>query len=387
MQNRKLHIVYYKDKIRTVYSACRTALLAGAALALLAGCAPSAEDGGGPGASMPAASAAAATPLPSAAPEPEAAAQTPAPQGEALAYDEIRPAVRYGATPTTICEGYFTMSSGGKWGLMRADGTELLPCMAAEPAASCGWHWMWWVDDAGYNGDETHEQYYAALQASGDGELCPGHGGSTEFFFYDLDIPGRDPDTPDLGALRAYVGSDCPGSIQPVREEQWAQYGDLLPVFSAHEAGEPGDPVYPGEPVKNENGGIYWYMGRDGASLLFPGETVRMAGWFFEQELAPVQAADGLWAYVDRQGQFVTDAVYSAVYDTAVDPETYERTSEPRYAAYLQNGRAAVCRDGKWGLLDSAGRECVPCEYDGAAWEGTTLWVKENGSWTRREVP
>ena len=55
-----------------------------------------------------------------------------------LDYDEIRTIAVYSASPAVPCEGYFTMSKDGLWGLMRADGTELLPCVSAAPVSGCG---------------------------------------------------------------------------------------------------------------------------------------------------------------------------------------------------------------------------------------------------------
>ena len=40
--------------------------------------------------------------------------------------------------------GYFTVSRDGLWGLIRADGEEVLPCEAPVPITRCGggWHWI-----------------------------------------------------------------------------------------------------------------------------------------------------------------------------------------------------------------------------------------------------
>ena len=63
------------------------------------------------------------------------------------------------------------------------------------------------------------------------------------------------------------------------------------------------------------------------------------------------------------------------------------RDATPTLAAPLQNGYAAVCRDGLWGLLNANGAEALPCAYEGVAWEGTTLWVQEDGVWCEQELP
>ena len=89
----------------------------------------------------------------------------------------------------------------------------------------------------------------------------------------------------------------------------------------------------------------------------------------------------GDWAYVNRSGDLVTEAVYEPVWHNG------GKDNPPVYAACLQNGYAAVCRDGQWGLMDSTGAEIIPCEHPGIAWEGTTLWVKADDGWHKTELP
>lgn len=188
-----------------------------------------------------------------------------------LDYDEIRTIAVYSASPAVPCEGYFTMSKDGRWGLMRADGTELLPCVSAAPVSGCGMeqHWIWGSGGNPLSWEEI-EALSEQLTASGDGSICPGHGGGGDMFFYNLDSEGRDPYALDASALRWYrMGT--PGDVFPMEEELWDKYGLILPVFSAHEEGEKGDPAYPSEPVEDENGALYWYFRKDGSGLLIPG--------------------------------------------------------------------------------------------------------------------
>ena len=333
---------------------------------LLAGC-----QGAAPG--TPAASQAAPTEVPTTAPTAE---PTAAPE-PGLAYDEMRSIAVWGSTPATMMTGYFTVSKDDKWGLIKADGTELLPCMADTPVRNCGIHWLWWSDSI-VPVDPADHDYDGALIASGEEGLCPGHGGGSEFFFYDLDYPGRDTTALDERAIAAYVASDGPGNILPVSDDQWTKYGDPLPVFPAHEEGESGDPRYPGDPE-----GDYFYITRGGVgSKNIEGAT--NASWFFDQKIAPVEVGDK-WLYVDAGGERKTETVYSPIYATGRDSETGADLPDPILAAYLQNGYAAVCRDGKWGLLDDTGNECIPCTYDGAAWDGTVLWLKDAAGWHRSD--
>ncbi len=312
-----------------------------------------------------------ATPAPTVTPEP------------GLPYDEIRTAEELDAIPSTPNEGYFTMSQNGLWGLMRADGTVVLPCQSTNPVSRCGAedHWLWFP---GPPMDwEDFDALSAKLTEAGNGALCPGHGGLSDMFFYDLDSPGRDVHALDLSALRWYqVGT--PGEVCEMDDSLWDTYGDLLPVFSAHEEGEAGDPKFPGDPVPDDTGALYWYLCKDGSGLYITGAV--QAGWFFRENLAPVQIGDG-WAYVDRNGNLKTEAIYSATWGAQGEYDNPENPAAPQYAACLQNGYAAVCRDGKWGLLDSAGTEVIPCEHPGVAWEGTTLWVKSEDGWHRENLP
>lgn len=352
----------------------------------------------------PASSAPPATPAPTPAGEPAATAdptpaapaptaeppaqQTPAAGPAALDYDEMRPVEVGGSTPTGVLEGYFTVSRDGKWGLIRADGTEILPCLAETPVARClpQGHWMWSVPAMSW---EEVDAKTAELEVAGEAGICPGHGGGMLFFFYDLDVPGRDVHALDPGAFRAYYAGDGPGDIVEISDEMWETCGDLLPAFSAHEEGEAGDPVYPGDPVirENEDGSVteYMYISREGWGFDVP--NAQMAGFFYDEQLAPVQMPGG-WTYVDRTGRVLSTADY---YDPtyATGPKLYNDppSTEPYYAAPLQNGYVAVRRGDAWGLLDAAGTEVIPCEEAGVAWEGTTLWIKQADGWHQSELP
>lgn len=355
---------------------------------LLTACAPAASTAQPATTPAPSASPPAATAAPTATPDPTATpTPSPAPDPDALDYDEMRNVALWKSVPSTILEGYFTVSKDGKWGLIRADGTELLPCLAETPVRNCGAadHWIWNVPGMGW--DEI-DAYTAELEQQGEPGLCGGHGGSTIYFVYDLDVPGLDHTALDTKGYKAYETGDGPRSLMDITDEMWETYGDLLPVYNAHEVGGEGDPVYPSEPVVSMRGDgvqvIYQYISREGWGLL-PAE-VQTAGYFLDEALAPIQLTNGRWAYLGRDSQEpVTAAVYEATYDCARDLETWEYTDAPLYAAHLQNGYAAVCRDGAWGLLGSDGSEIIPCEKQDVAWEGTTLWIKDDAGWQDRK--
>ncbi len=307
-----------------------------------------------------------------------------------LLYEEIRTPLCYDSVPARPCEGYFTVEQNGLWGLMRADGTELLPCKATSPVGKCGaqGHWIWYAA----LGTEEFDRYAAQLEASGDGTLCGGHGTTSNSFFYNLDAPGLDRTAVDLAGLYCYrrseQGTVIPMQEVPLADHLWALYGDLLPVYSAHLEGGEGDPAWPGplvESVRGDGAPIkWWYISRQGYANFTSG--LDQAGWFFEEALAPVET-QGHWAYLDRAGEMVTEAVYDPICGDTRDETTGEVLPDATWAAHMQNGYAAVRREDAWGLLDASGAEVVPCEKQGVAWEGTTLWLKEEDGWHRTELP
>lgn len=343
-----------------------------ALLLALAGC--------GPAASQPAPAAtptAAPTPSPTPLPTP-----SPAP---GLDYDEIRTPVSYACDPSAPCEGYFTMSRDGLWGLLRADGTEVLPCRATTPVSRCGAgdHWIWSPEE-GMDWD-AFDALSASLTEAGDGALCPGHGGYSMGFFYNLDTPGLDRYAVDTRGVACYIMA-TPGDVVEMEEKYWDSYGDPIPVYNAHLDGD-GGMSWPAAPTEEPYS--YWYMSREGWGLypLLDGEQLKptQAGWFFDQALAPVEK-DGVWGYLDRNGNVCTGMVYDPVCDAVREPTNGGWTDTPARAACLQNGYAAVCRQGKWGLLGADGTEVIPCEKAGVAWEGTRLWVKEENGWVPAEL-
>lgn len=335
-----------------------------AAALLLAGC----------GAADPARPA--PTPSPSAAPDPVSTADpapTAAPEPLTLDYDEIRPVAYLGSLPASQCSGYFTVSRDGRWGLMRADGTELLACASPVPISCCGvgQHWIYWPQPA--LGWDAFDALSAELEAAGDGSLCPGHGMMADSFLYDL----------DAGRI-VYYRYTAPSDIYPMEEDAWQKYGGLLPVCPVHLTRESEEDPW----SVGERQGSWFYIGQDGEAVRpnRDGEAVEAvaAGWFYREALAPVKV-DGRWAYLDRSGRLATEAVYDPVYRGNYSAS--ETETAPTQAACLQNGYAAVSRDGRWGLLAADGAEVIPCEQPGVAWEGTTLWVKSEDGWRKQELP
>ena len=303
---------------------------------LLAGCAAGAASGDAIPAPAPAATVetaeAAPTPVPSAA-----APQGLEPTGAAvLDYDDIRMIDYERAMQTYPETDYYTMCKDGLWGLMRSDGTEVLPCRAPEPLFEC-------------DIDEHHWHGYLG--------------------FVDLQD----------NALHIYCGSLGPGELRTPTD------ADML-LFSGSANGfvpaRDGALEAEGDGWFNYIGGEqYVYRNRDSKAA---NEFIYSAAdFFFDAPLAPAQR-DGKWVSLDTAGNEVTAPCYDGVY------RPNRCTDEPRVfarAAPLLNGYTVVSRDWKFGLLDSTGAELVPCVYDGLVWDGGTAWIRQADGWHEYSIP
>lgn len=282
---------------------------------------------------------------------------------EIYTWDEMQPVGVWGTTPMRSKPGYYTVCRDGLWGLITADGQRLLDCVGERPLDLCDMG-EWICNELNTYTEEEHPDAVALQEATGK-RLCLGHGVSSMWYYYDL----------DMQQVRGYSVLDGSSFNQPVSDEAvWDTFGDWLAVYPARMKDE-----YDLGPAE----GGWGYINAAGEQLHpqnAAGAEPDAAGWFFEEALAPV-GFGGNWAYIDRSGNLVTEAVYEPVW------HSWGEENPPTYAASLQNGYAAVCRDGKWGLLDSTGAEVLPCEYAGTAWEGTVLWVKTEDGWHKAELP
>ena len=316
------------------------------------------------------------------------AAATPAPTANAvqppqglvetgaavLDYDEIRLIDYFREYQPYPDTDYYTMCRDGKWGLMRSDGTEVLPCRASEPLFECSWnahHWHGYLDDL-FGSPDYEAAYKAASQTlteSGDGRLCAEHdgGGYRQFVFLQDD------------KTYLYSGSMGPGEFITLTD-------DILRLFSGSTNGlvpaQSGTTTHESDEWYNFVGdGLYVYRCRNsGAANNF---VYTAADCFFDAPLAAAQR-EGKWVYLDTAGREVTEPCYDSVYA----PDYY--TEQPlvyRRAAPLLNGYAPVSRNGKFGLLDSTGAEFVPCAYDGLVWDGGTAWVRLGDGWHEYSIP
>ena len=349
----------------------------------LAGCAAGAASGGADAPDMPP-TAASEAPATAETAETAETATTPAPTPDTpqglvptgaavLVYDDIR-LISYSRARQTYPEvEYYTMCKDGQWGLMRSDGSEVLPCRAPKPLYECDLgsrHWHDYTEGLSWeDGDALRSEYARRLQAYGDGVICDGHdgGGYLEFVYL------------QDHTVSIYSGNLGPGEFSTPTEDDLLLYSGsvngLVPTCGGTKYLESGDWY------NFVSDGQYVYRHKNGTAA--NDSIYTDADFFFDAPLAPAQRG-GKWVYLDVTGREVTDACYDSIYA----PSYY--TDEPlayRRAAPLLNGYAPVSCDGKFGLLDSTGTELVPCAYDGLVWDGGTAWVKLDDGWHQYTIP
>lgn len=86
----------------------------------------------------------------------------------------------------------------------------------------------------------------------------------------------------------------------------------------------------------------------------------------FSDGLAAVRQ-DGKWGFVDTTGREVVPCIY----DYKIEKHMHVKPSDDTTAVistreevpFFVDGLAAVKRNGKWGFVDATGREVIPCEY------------------------
>lgn len=301
---------------------------------------------------------------------PEQAAALPAglepTGGDVLDYEEIRPIAIF--SDQSPMQGYYTMRQGEHWGLLRNDGQELLPCVYDSPVNGC---FLGTDDDPAWHVErsepapDSDRELDAQLRSLGGGHLCDGHGGYYQEFYW----------LTDLQRLCDYSGSTGPSTPTHIAPALAADYDGLFPARDAVlSEGEEGILLPEGSDAP------YRYRLQDGTPL--NDQSYQTALPFGHEALAVAQR-DGRWCYLDRTGHEVTAPCYEGTYGYA----TQSSGQEPSTSSPLLNGFAAVCRDGKFGLLDSTGQERVPCTYAGLVWDGQTGWLRLEDGWHSFRLP
>ena len=270
-------------------------ILCAAVILLLAGCASRPADVIGTPAPLPTP---AQTPETAPTSQPDQTDETAA--GEYTAIQLQQQDTRSGqllAQDGLATDGYYTMCMDGKWGLMKSDGTVLLPCISDRPIERCAngclrWHFL---STSAPMDDAERSSYEAALAAENAGTLCTGeHDGQSYTWTYDINTG------------RVCKSAGMMGGAAELNDGD-ALYGDYLPCVRSVWTSGNGDPDYY---TTAEGGGIVF---ANSEGDLLNGITYASAGCFYDQPLAPVKIGDK-WAYLDRKGNLATEAVYDAVY-------------------------------------------------------------------------
>lgn len=283
-----------------------------------------------------------------------------------LPYDEIRQVYTYSLFDFPA-SGYYTMCQGGLWGLMRNDGSEVLPCTFDKPIAQCSdstadvpaWIAAKEGADPAFWGETG--QYLASV---GEGRICdtahcgPGY----KYYFWDE----------SQKQMFAYIGNLGPSVPSHITPAMQAECGWWFPT----RAGTLTQTDW-GLDVDFDTNAPYRYRSADGTPL--NNYEYEQAGLFYDGALLAAARRGSKWVYLDGSGREVTAPCYDPVY--------WNTWSDIGYASPLLNGYAAVCRDGKYGLLDSAGLEYLPCAYDGVAWDGGVGWLKLADGWHAFRIP
>lgn len=349
---------------------------------LLSACAPAPSSSSAPGPS----SSSTASSLPSVS-EDTAAPAAPAAQPLDLPYEKIQPVVDY-ATPYPylgcgfdgIGPVYYTMCQNGLWGLMRDDFSVVLECLSPQPVTRCyRGHLSWSNDQLSW---QELDAIDARLAETGDSGLETGHGGGGMLFYWDMDTSA-----PGIAMM-----GDSLQAPSPVTAAHYEQYGAFLPVqLSIITESEMTGELYPDA---IDDVFCYNFAGPAAADTphLLTEETYEAVGWFREG-IGSVYK-DGKTAYLNAEGQPVTDFIYDDVwavrYDTQIvldeQTGTYTETIAHTYpgSGYpITDGYAPVCRDGLWGFLNAEGEEVVSCRYEYICPtpDGLAL-VRENGVWS-----
>lgn len=283
-----------------------------------------------------------------------------------LPYDDIQLVYHFSLFSEPV-QGYFTMCRDGQWGLMHSDGTEILPCLFDKPIALCSDQeprYPAWIAQKDPDDKALREQMQQTLAASNEGFLCDmAHCGPGYKDFFWLESSGQ---------LCAYIGSIGPSEPTYISPGTKEEYGHIFPTRPATLSVNNW-----GYSLEYDSSAPYRYRTEDGTPL--NNYEYQQVGFFREGALLAPGRRGTKWIYLDRQGTEVTAPCYDAVYTDPWDSQGW--------ASPLLSGYAVVSRDGKLGLLDSAGLEFLPCTYAGLVWDGTVGWLQQADGWHAFSIP
>lgn len=305
-------------------------------------------------------------------PSPSVTAETALPAGleavnlAVLPYDDIQLVYHFSLFSEPV-QGYFTMCQDGQWGLMHSDGTEVLPCVFDAPIALCSDQtprYPAWIAQKDPDDKALREQMQQILTDANEGILCDmAHCGPGYEDFFWLESSQQ---------LCAYIGSLGPSEPTYISPGMQEEYGHIFPTRPATISVQNW-----GYSLEYDSNASYRYRTEDGTPL--NNYEYQQVGFFRDGALLAPARRGSKWVYLDRQGTEVTAPCYDAVYS---DFGGYRGWASP-----LLSGYAVVSRDGKLGLLDSAGLEFLPCTYDGLVWDGTVGWLQQADGWHAFSIP
>ena len=223
-----------------------------------------------------------------------------------LDYDNIRLVCRFSVWNEPV-PGYFTASRDGQWGLLRNDGSEVLPCTFDRPVALCSDgapRYPAWILSKGDTDAAYWEETSRYLASIGEGMVCdmahcgPGY----EYYLW----------LTDRGQMCAYIGSLGPSLPTHIAPAQQTDYSNCFPtrdaVLVSEEWGEVPD-QYQEE--------TYRYRTIDGTPL--NNYEYQQAQPFLDGALLAAAKRGSRWVYLDQQGREVTDPAYEGVYSDIWD--------------------------------------------------------------------
>lgn len=261
---------------------------------------------------------------------------------------------------------FAVIGKDGKYGIIGYDGQMIVPMEYDNIYRGSGHGYDYlWAD--GYMVDENGHVDTDGQQGWPGGDVDP-----TIYWYGDTYVSYL----PDDGIV--YPGNpDDAWRFEPNTDQRGWQDGAVFPVQQLSSV------TYNGT----------WYMAEvtDTRYGLLDLETGQMVSDFvydnfdtrngFQEGLLAVKK-DGLWGFVDEDGNVIIDFLYDPY-----DVETFDYITEVltfEYVYTATNGYIAVLQNGKWGLIDTEGNVVVETAYDGISQVNPDgmFWLKENGSWS-----